>query len=79
MRSWKALGPDGYQPGFFKKTWKITGQNVCNFVIKMLNYGNVIEEDAEVLPVLVPKEAKPPSLKSFHPISLYNVRMKLVS
>lgn len=22
MGSWKALGPDGYQPSFFKKTWE---------------------------------------------------------
>lgn len=28
MSSWKAPGSDGFQPGFFKKTWDITGRDV---------------------------------------------------
>lgn len=24
MGLWKALRPDGYQPGFFKRTWEVT-------------------------------------------------------
>lgn len=79
MGSWEAPGPDGYQPGFFKHTWEITGQQVYSFAQAILNGGDVTSEDAKALLVLVPKVVQPSSLKNFIPISLCNVRLKLVS
>lgn len=39
----------------------------------------MIDGDVEALLVMVPKEARPSSIRNFRPISLCNVRMKLVS
>lgn len=39
----------------------------------------ILEEAAKALLVLVPKEIKPTSLKNFRPISMCNVRVKLVT
>lgn len=65
MGSWEAPGPDGYQPGFFKGTWEITSHKVYNFDQAVLNGGEVTNEDAKALLVLVPKVVKPSSLKNF--------------
>lgn len=75
----EGLGPDGYQPGFFKRTWETTGQTIFNFTQTLLKGGEVANKDAEALLALVPKETKPNLLRSFRPISICNVRMKLVS
>lgn len=32
MKSYKALGPDGFQPIFFKMFWNDVGEDVCSFV-----------------------------------------------
>lgn len=56
MGSWKAPGPDGYQPGFFKRTWETTGQSVHRFVQELLRGEEVTNDDIEVLLVMVPKE-----------------------
>src|SRR3954470_13802368 len=46
MGSWKAPGPDGYQPGFFKATWAITGASTHQFVKEILEGKEVSEEAA---------------------------------
>lgn len=60
MGSWKAPGPDGYQPGFFKKTGESTGPDVCRFVQEVIQRGRIYEEDAEALLVLIPKKLSRP-------------------
>lgn len=65
MGSWKSPGPDGYQPGFFKRTWEPTGGNVLSFVQDVLGGGEVTDDDAEALLVLVPNETRPSSLRFF--------------
>lgn len=79
MESWKSLGPDGYQLGFFRKTWEVTGSAVHRFVQDILKRDEISKEAAETLLVLIPKEAKPMSLKNFRLIRLCNVSMKLVT
>lgn len=79
MGSWKAPGPNGYQLGFLKKTWEATGQDVHKFVQGVLNGDDVSEEDTEAILVLVPKATKPSLLKNFRPVSLCNIRIKLVT
>lgn len=63
MGSWKAPGLDGYQPGFFKRTWDVTGQSLYRFVDGLLKEGEVTKEDLKALLVMVPKETKPYSIK----------------
>lgn len=79
MGSWMAPGPDGYQPGFFKKTREVTGTSLCRYVMDVLQGGDVSEEDAEALLMLIPKGTRPVSLKGFRPISQCNASVKLVS
>lgn len=63
MGSFKAPGPDGYQPVFFKRTWELTGTAVHAFVEGKLKGEEVKEDEGEALLVLVPKEQKPCSIK----------------
>lgn len=72
MGSYKALGPDGFQPIFFKETWNINGMTVCAFVKGIMDGQPVPEEYAEALLVLISKEGQPESMKGFRPLSLCN-------
>lgn len=72
-RSLKALGPDGYQALFFKRTWSLTGLSVLHFAQDLLKEAEIPVEVAKALSVLIPKEVKPSSLISSRPISLCNV------
>lgn len=79
MGSWKAPDPDGYQPGFFKRSWATTGSSVHKFVQEALEGKEIPEETTGALLVLVPKEVKPSSLRNFRLISLCNMNIKLVT
>lgn len=79
MGSMKAPGPDGYQALFFKRTWERTSHALHHFSLGVLKGEEFPNEAAEALLVLIPKEEKPSSLRSFRPISLCNVSMKIVS
>lgn len=79
MGSLKSPGPDGFHPGFYKSTWDITGVAVHNFAREVLRGREVFEKAAEAILVLIPKEAQPPSIRSFRPITLCNVSLKIVT
>lgn len=79
MGSWKAPGPNRYQPGFIKNTWDIIGHDVHQFVQGVIKGKEVSNEAASALLVLVPKETKLSMLKNFRPVSLCNVSVKLVT
>lgn len=77
--SYKAPGPNDYQAIFFKATWSLIGQAIPSFIKGILEGGEVPQEAAEVLFVLIPKELKPNIVKRFRPLSLCNTTYKLVS
>lgn len=79
MGPWKAPGPDGFQPGFYKKTWTTTGVALHNFIKETLQGKEVPDDALSALLVLIPKVAAPSCLKQFRPISLCNVSVKLVT
>lgn len=58
MSSFKALGPDGFQAVFFKKTWELTGKAVYSFVQNILEGDEIPSEAAKAMLVLIPKEGK---------------------
>lgn len=72
MGSYKAPGPDGFQPVFFKKTWNTTGAAVTKFVREVLRGEPIPEGAAEALLVLIPKGDRAESMRSFRPLSLCN-------
>nr|KYP44678.1 Retrovirus-related Pol polyprotein LINE-1 [Cajanus cajan] len=79
MKSYKAPGPDGFQPIFYKMYWDVVGDDVWSFVRTAFAIGFFDPQAAETLIVLIPKHECPRHLKDFQPISLCNVLHKLIS
>lgn len=75
----KAPGPDGLQAIFYQKYWNIIGEDVCNFVKNCFANSNIHEEANKTLISLIPKSDNPENIKMFRPISLCNVRYKIVT
>nr|KYP67620.1 LINE-1 reverse transcriptase isogeny [Cajanus cajan] len=79
MKSFKAPGPDGFQPIFFKLYWHVVGDDVWNLINEAFQTGIIDTKLAETLIVLIPKVDAPLSYKDFRPISLCNVVYKLIT
>jgi len=79
MKSYKAPGPDGFQPIFFKMFWNNIGDGIWNFMKTTFEKGYMDPHMAESLMILIPKVDNPSTFKEFRPISLCNVTCKLVS
>ncbi|MCI13441.1 RNA-directed DNA polymerase (Reverse transcriptase), partial [Trifolium medium] len=79
MKSYKAPGPDGFQPIFFKLFWKDIGDDLWNFVKLAFENGMYDKQVSETLIVLLPKGDNQVTFKDFRPISLCNVIYKLIS
>jgi len=79
MQSYKAPGPDGFQPIFFKTYWHIVGNDVWKMVSDAFASGSIDPNLAETMIVPILKVDIPQSFKDFHPISLCNVLLKTIS
>lgn len=79
MKYYKALGPDGFQPIFYKRYWDIVGDEVWRFVHDSFRYGQFSAPVTDTLMVLIPKHDSPNTFKSFCPNSLCNVLYKIVT
>lgn len=79
MSPYKATGPDGFQPIFFRSYWNIASNDVWELVAKAFSTGSIPEHLAETLIVPIPKIDDPQSLRDFRPISLCNVLLKVIS
>lgn len=79
MGPYKALGPDGYQPVFYQKLWRIFGHDLISVVLNCLNVGFLPRDLNNTLLVLIPKVASPKTIKQFRPISLCNVAYKTIT
>lgn len=55
MGSYKAPGPDGFQPVFFKSFWPPVAENIWELVAKAFNRGTFDSKLAETLIVPIPK------------------------
>lgn len=75
----KAPGPDGLQAIFYHKYWSIIGEDICNFVKNCFAESNIPEEANKTLISLIPKSDNPENIKMFRPISLCNVRYKIIT
>nr|KYP38976.1 hypothetical protein KK1_039722 [Cajanus cajan] len=73
MKSFKAPGPDGFQPFFFKQYWLIVGEELWLTVKDAFRLGFSDISLLETQMVLISKVDHPVSLKEFRPISLCNV------
>ena len=79
MRSFKAPGPDGFQPFFFKHYWHLIGDDIWRLVQNAFSFGSFDPRLAETLITLIPKGESPTHLRNFRPISLCNVAYKVIS
>ena len=79
MKSYKAPGPDGFQPIFFRHFWERIGDDIWRIVHTAFNMGTINASIVETLIVLIPKESNPQRLKNFRPISFCNVFFKVIT
>lgn len=79
MKSYKAPGPDGFQPIFYKIFWDDVGDDVWQFVRQSFSYGQFVAPVVDTQMILIPKTDDPSSFKDFRPISLCNVLYKIVT
>uniref|UniRef100_A0A151UGD4 Ribonuclease H protein At1g65750 family n=1 Tax=Cajanus cajan TaxID=3821 RepID=A0A151UGD4_CAJCA len=79
MKSFKAPGPDGFQPIFYKLYWHVVGDDVWHLINEAFQTGIIDTKLAETLIVLIPKVDAPLSYKDFRPISLCNIVYKLIT
>ncbi|KAG7537202.1 Reverse transcriptase domain [Arabidopsis suecica] len=79
MGSYKAPGPDGFQPVFYQKCWETVGESVVQFVLNFFESGELPVTLNDALVVLIPKVGKPEKVTQFRPISLCNVLFKSIT
>lgn len=79
MDPYKAPGPNGFQPIFYKNYWHIVSTDVWELVACAFQLGHIDPFLAKTLIVLIPKIDEPLTFQDFRPISLCNVMLKLIS
>lgn len=79
MGSFKAPGPDGFQPVFYQKGWDIVGESVTRFALDFFSSDTLPEKTNDALVVLILKVSKPELITQFRPISLCNVLFKIIT
>ncbi|XP_075481232.1 uncharacterized protein LOC142521946 [Primulina tabacum] len=79
MKADKSPGPDGFNPGFFQKFWKLVGSSVikdCKMWLSSLQSPPKLNNTTVVL---IPKCESPISMTDLRPISLCNVLYNLIA
>lgn len=79
LNQWKASGPDGYQAGFFQKSWNTVGKQVLEFVNMVWDNPSVITNINLTGICLITKIKHPQCVSQFRPFSLCNSIYKFVS
>lgn len=75
----KAPGPDGFPALFYQKDWDVVGLNTTNNCLEILNAKKGIEDQNKTNIILIPKSVNPQTNGDYRPISLCNVRYKIVT
>lgn len=79
MGNYKAPGPDGLHPLFFKAKWDVVGISMYHFVQQVFDDPSKIGDINQTLLTLIPKVHDPSKPADFRPISLCNVVYKIVT
>ncbi|XP_060180066.1 uncharacterized protein LOC132609887 [Lycium barbarum] len=75
----KSPSPDGYESGFFKASWSVVGQDICEAVLEFMRNGKMLKQLNATLIYLIPKVSNPTNASQFRPISCCNVLYKYIS
>ncbi|CAN1814975.1 Putative ribonuclease H protein At1g65750 [Linum perenne] len=75
----KALGPDGFNPGFFQAWWPKLGGELFRVCADWLDRGSFPREITLTNVVLIPKIDKLETLRDLRPISLCSVMYRIVA
>lgn len=79
MGSFKAPGPDGFQPVFYQRCWDTVGSSVIQFVLDFFRTGELPQNTNNAVLVLIAKVVRPERIMQFRPISLCNVLFKTIT
>ncbi|GJX34219.1 RNA-directed DNA polymerase, eukaryota, reverse transcriptase zinc-binding domain protein [Tanacetum coccineum] len=75
----KAPDPDGFTSLFFKRSWSVVGNDVCNAVREFFVKGKLLKEINATIISLVPKSSSPSKVSDFRPIACCNVIYKCIT
>ncbi|GJS22551.1 RNA-directed DNA polymerase, eukaryota, reverse transcriptase zinc-binding domain protein [Tanacetum coccineum] len=75
----KASGPDGFTAAFYKKAWKVIGNDVSKAVKEFFSSGRMLGEVNATLISLIPNIDTPNKVTDFRPIACCNVLYKCIS
>lgn len=75
----KLLGLMVLMSAFFKKSWGIIREDVCEAVRDFFKYGHMLKSVNCTAVTLIPKSAQPSSIKEYRPISCCSVLYKIIS
>ncbi|XP_074315495.1 uncharacterized protein LOC141651695 [Silene latifolia] len=75
----KAPGPDGYTSGFFRDSWDIVGDKVCNAIMDFFATGRLLTLINATNITLIPKCDRPTAISHFRPIACCNLVYKVIS
>ncbi|CAN1247714.1 LINE-1 retrotransposable element ORF2 protein [Linum perenne] len=75
----KSSGPDGYNAEFYKDSWPLIGEEVCNAVSSFFKKSYMPPYVNSIALALIPKVKNADDIKKFRPISCCNVIYKTVS
>ncbi|CAN0913321.1 Transposon TX1 uncharacterized 149 kDa protein, partial [Linum grandiflorum] len=74
----KEPGPDGLNPAFYQQLWDIVGADVTADCMKWLETGIFPVSVRPTNIILLPKKANPTTMRDVRPISLCDVRYRIV-
>ena len=77
--TFKSPGPDGFNSGFYKATWHITGKLVHDALQQFFKSGHMPSSLGQTKMVLPPKIPNPTHEKDFRPISCCSVLYKCIT
>jgi len=79
MKNGKALGPDGFNVGFFKACWHIVSEDIVNVVEDSRRSKTILKAPNTIFISLIPKQDTDQSTDKYRPIALCNVVYKIIS
>ena len=79
MHLGKSPGPDGLPVLFYNNFLDLVGDEVCDLVVRFLNFRGMPNNINDTTVVLILKVKKPKEMKDLRPISLCNISYKLIS